>query len=355
MKQIYSIQAARGIAAWMVVAFHMRFIEGKYISAAILPDIFSYGMLGVDVFFVISGFVMVHATAGMRRGIFPSFQFLWRRVVRVYPPYWFYSALLLPVLAVAPSMINAAQGGEVSLLHSFLLLPDDKLPLLPVGWSLIFEMWFYLVFAILLLAPPRMMPVFLIMWSGGVVFGSGTDGLSPAGQLVTSPYTLEFIAGCVGASTFRYISVKSAAASIALGVLGISVVFAVVPETHEAVTIWRCVSVGGCVALVLSGAAALERDGVLAIDRWFRWTGDISYSLYLSHILVLSVLGRLWFAVIGGAGYGASGVAAFWVAAVVAVALCAHFSFRYLERPILGLFRRPQAGARLAPGSQQTS
>ncbi|WP_144706695.1 acyltransferase family protein [Aminobacter sp. J44] len=119
MKQLSSIQAARGIAAWMVVAYHMLAIEKKYVSAALLPEIFAKGMLGVDVFFVISGFVMVHSTMGSPRGLPSAYHFLARRVIRVYPPYWFYSLLLVPVFLVAPQIINSAQGNDVSLLNSF--------------------------------------------------------------------------------------------------------------------------------------------------------------------------------------------------------------------------------------------
>ena len=65
MNKIQNIQALRGIAVLLVVVFHLTFIETKYGGpATLLPDFFTYGMSGVDMFFVISGFVMVAVTRG---------------------------------------------------------------------------------------------------------------------------------------------------------------------------------------------------------------------------------------------------------------------------------------------------
>ena len=84
MPQLRTIQVARGIAANLVVFSHLFLVETKYTAAGVLPAFTLYGIAGVDLFFVLSGFIMV-AVAG--RDIGPI-EFLWRRATRIYPTYW---------------------------------------------------------------------------------------------------------------------------------------------------------------------------------------------------------------------------------------------------------------------------
>ena len=140
MSQLRTIQMARGVAANLVVFSHLFFVESKYTAAGVLPAFTLYGIAGVDLFFVLSGFIMV-AVAG--RDIGPI-EFLWRRATRVYPTYWLISLAVLAVAIVAPAIVNSSIQVPISLWRSFLLIPDRTLPLLAVGWTLVHEMYFYL-------------------------------------------------------------------------------------------------------------------------------------------------------------------------------------------------------------------
>jgi peptidoglycan/LPS O-acetylase OafA/YrhL len=95
MNKFLSIQALRGIAALGVVAFHSLSIEQKYSNGdSLLPDFFRLGQSGVDLFFVISGFVMVTVTKERFKINGESMRFLWGRLSRIYPTYWFYFLLV---------------------------------------------------------------------------------------------------------------------------------------------------------------------------------------------------------------------------------------------------------------------
>ncbi|MEA2116633.1 MAG: acyltransferase, partial [Thermodesulfobacteriota bacterium] len=135
--RIKNIQALRGVAVLLVVFFHMVTIEKKYGGTnTLLSDYFQFGMFGVDLFFVISGFVMVTVSRGKFQQPRQAATFLYHRISRIYPMYWFYSLLVLAVFLLQPSFVNSSQFGQVNILASFLLLPQKHLPLLMVGWTL---------------------------------------------------------------------------------------------------------------------------------------------------------------------------------------------------------------------------
>ena len=84
MARLLTLQVTRGVAANLVVLSHLSVIEAKYTGGQLLPTFSLYGIAGVDIFFVLSGFIMV-VMAGKGIG---AIQFLWRRAARIYPPYW---------------------------------------------------------------------------------------------------------------------------------------------------------------------------------------------------------------------------------------------------------------------------
>lgn len=150
----------RGIAAWSVVFTHIQqsYFMGK--SDNIFLVFFGdYGGFGVDVFFVLSGFVMAlvsnkYLTSGISFGI--------NRFYRLIPIYWFYTFLLVASILVLPSGTYLTWWKDLSLLKSLLFIPNINpnghgyYPTLYVGWTLIFEMFFYFIFStVLMLKLPR--------------------------------------------------------------------------------------------------------------------------------------------------------------------------------------------------------
>ena len=141
------IQALRGFAVLGVVAFHSMSIEKKYSGGdLLLPDFLLLGQSGVDLFFVISGFVMVTVTMGRFVRDREMQRFLWGRFTRIYPTYWFYFFLTAVVYFIKPSWVNSLYGHQAELFTSFLLFPNQQ-PLVMVAWSLSHELWFYSIFA----------------------------------------------------------------------------------------------------------------------------------------------------------------------------------------------------------------
>jgi peptidoglycan/LPS O-acetylase OafA/YrhL len=218
--KIQNLQALRGVAVLLVLLRHVAVMEAKYgRHCHLLPDFVSAGTAGVDLFFVISGFIMVETSRGRHQTPGAFGDFLYRRATRIYPLYWIFSLAVLCVWVVQPSWVNSSAGSRVDLAASFLLLPQSLLPLLGQGWTLTHEIYFYLGFAFSLLLPARRLPCFLGAWAAGLLVGwwlvwphLPTTGLA-AIRLVFHPLTAEFLLGGASALLVRATSLRAAVVS----------------------------------------------------------------------------------------------------------------------------------------------
>jgi peptidoglycan/LPS O-acetylase OafA/YrhL len=194
MARLQTLQVTRGVAANLVVLSHLSIIEAKYTGGQVLPAFSLYRIAGVDIFFVLSGFIMV-VVAGKGIG---AIQFVWRRAARIYPPYWVVSLVVLATSLIEPAWVNSSIQGPISLWRSFLLVPGSTLPLLAVGWTLIHEVFFYLVFAIFL---ALRIPILTGLLGWGlvllllIIIGGDYVTSFPLGRVWTNPLTAEFITG----------------------------------------------------------------------------------------------------------------------------------------------------------------
>ena len=214
--KLQSIQALRGLAALLVALFHLNILELQSIADNGLAEpgwvggLFYNGYAGVDLFFVISGFVMVFVTRNGMTGPGRAADFLFARVTRIYPVWWaFAGSMTIYVIAAhgfsgqSPAWLKAANGQPVIpyLVKSFLLIPQPTFPILNVGWTLVHEVYYYLVFTLFMLMPRRMLPVLLAGWATAVIVGTAMGYSHPAAtswlSLALHPMTLEFILGAL--------------------------------------------------------------------------------------------------------------------------------------------------------------
>lgn len=211
--KLQSIQILRGFAALLVVIYHIRAMEALAIAhnglteLPLLNGLITNGYAGVDLFFVISGFIMVHVTTGVRAGVKSALDFLFARVTRIYPIWWIFAAVMTAMFIVYNGLGFGAGWERVSqgqpltpyMIKSFLLAPQPAHPVLGVGWTLVHEMYFYLVFTLFLLVPRRFWHWGLLVW-GAAIVGASFVGLTKpfAGDvsaLIFYPMTMEFIMG----------------------------------------------------------------------------------------------------------------------------------------------------------------
>ena len=300
--RIKSIQALRGVAIVLVVCFHLAALEGKYGRGdMICPDFLKAGASGVDFFFVISGLVLTLSSRNLGGGFSAGLRFLGDRLTRIFPLYWVYSLTTLGIYLIKPSWVNAMEQHQVNLLASFLLLPQDRLPLLAVGWVLIHQMYFYLGFAFLNTISPKNRGALLALWAvlaaGGAFLVSSPGPSFSWSWIAVHPLTLEFIGGgFIGLALLngRY---RFGWASLVLGLAiwtGAAILVFGMGQ-RPLPTGWERLAWFGLPALlIVYGVVALEFQGGFRRPAFLQALGDASYSIYLSHILVLSGLGRLW-------------------------------------------------------------
>jgi exopolysaccharide production protein ExoZ len=290
-----NVQALRAIAALLVVVVHAYAVESTYLPGR--PWTTPYhilGTYGVDLFFVISGVVMLVSTASWFGQTSAPRRFLLRRATRIYPPYWIVTALVLVAFLLVPSAAGMHRSARPDVLLSFLALPQQGEPLLVVGWTLSYELAFYAVFAVALRFERRYLPVVTAVWLLAVVLiGALGPHANPWVRVLGSWFNLEFAFGmAIGTLVLREMTV----APRALFALAVALVVAVCVATaysgreYFEIAWWRPWAVGLPMALLVYASLGLERGGMLA-PRWLRAQGDASYALYLWHVPLIGAIG----------------------------------------------------------------
>lgn len=283
---IGGLQMLRGVAATLVVLFHL---QAAAVAEGHDPGILAWfegGEVGVDVFFVLSGFVIFHAVQG--RSDMTAGRFLRQRFWRIVPPYWAVLALTLVALLGLGLMRGdwSDWPSAWTLVVSVLLLPlPDQV--MAVAWTLTVEGLFYLVFAATYFRwGARGAITALAIWSA-VTLGLKLVhlGLPPEFGLILYSGVMEFLFGGLIALAVGRGWRAGAVPAVILGVLGL----AVVVSGHVSINLGRTWVAGLPAAALVYGLAA----GNWRVPQWTLVWGEASYLLYLVHLLVFSVAGTL--------------------------------------------------------------
>ena len=334
-EKLASIQYLRALAALLVVFHHARNVHPWLYNP--LAG-FGLAQCGVDVFFVISGFVMYSAARHEAAG-----EFLRRRLIRIVPLYWVATLVSAPLILLNH---GSALDGELvrHVAQSFLFIPHyspehggEIWPLLVVGWSLNYEMFFYLVFAAGI-AAKRLVGVTTVTLGLLVVAGLLVRSSNALWRTYTDPLLLEFLAGvmlAVGRERLRAIDLSWL---LPLGILALGLSTLVKPP--------QVVAWGAPAAMIVAGAIALETRGRLPKMRWLEVLGDASYAIYLFQVIC-----------IGGVGLGLQRLPVhgplqlgLMISACLASSVAAGVAIHYgLERPLL----RRLSGRRQPPARRE--
>ena len=339
-RKLISVQALRGIAVLLVLFFHLTEVRRHYFGMPFSSNFSSFGNAGVDLFFVISGFVVVGVARRIEgTGARGALEFMYDRAARIYPIYWIYSLVLIIPFILNPALVNSLtrMHGAGDYLRSFLLLPNATSPVLLVGWTLVFEVFFYAVLAAMLLTRAPIAAT-LVSWTAALVIcnvgWTGTvDALTkPVLALVSSPLSLEFVMGAaVSYALFRPLRKRGAGLLVVLAVILIAVLCFTLDLPREDINPWfRTLVYGPIGVILLIGAVSLEEYFHFRYFAWLIAIGDASYSIYLSHTLILSAAGRL----LGESPLRVWGTASS-IALAAACLILGLWSYKYLEKPLL--------------------
>ncbi len=365
--RLESIQVMRGIAAFLVLIFHMdaMFREGAPRSKEVFA-FWSRGFAGVDMFFVISGFIMVYVTQSFMPSIKAAVAFFYDRVTRIYPLWWLSAFIMMAYFYTAYGQVAApdkASGSAVlpHIVKSLLLLPQEADPVLGVGWTLIHEMLFYILFAIGLIFSRKVLPLWLIVWAAIIIACGLTMDILPGRaktmpQLFISPLNLEFIMGAFIALWMARSNVPGSGSNslrVSTIIFGLGLVFFMIAMLSHvggkgSEFTWKRVGTYGLpCAMMIMGIVGLERHGKLSFPKFLIRLGDWSYSLYLLHIIVLLSLKRIWIKIspylpeaLRWAQKGWLDNAAYIVTGILATIIVSALCYRLFEKPSLRILRR---------------
>ena len=296
---VWALQILRFVAASMVLVSHLNHevSQRPALARGFAPFAPVWWAGGVDVFFVISGFIMYHIAADQFGRPDATRRFVERRLVRLVPPYWAFTLLALVAMALVPGQMAHNRLSAAQVIGSFMfwpvLAPDGRpTPVLILGWTLEFEMLFYAVFALGLRWPHRRGLAVIALVLAGLALIGLSPGLPMPLRFWANPIVLEFLLGILIAMVFRRGIRLPAAAALAL-VLGgiIALVWVQAMGWPGVAWVWRFAWAGLPSAAVATGLALVRMPPVPPrLLRPMVVLGDASYALYLSHPFTLSLV-----------------------------------------------------------------
>ena len=339
------VDALRGIAATSVVLYHLYKQNLLRYARAPFPEpfhvVFANGYLGVYIFFVLSGFVIAYSTRGYR--ITPGFvgRFALRRSLRLDPPYW---ASIIAAILIAVVGNRALHGLERTAVptagavvaHVFYIQGLVHVPnILGVFWTLCLEIQFYLLYVILLgvaqRAGDRRWAVFGPVLLIALIVGSGAVPLENTIGLWAWPF---FFAGAI---TCWYVE-----KDVSAGVWGAVMLATCACAVHDPARTGVALATAGALAIAASShtAAGVSRLEALSLGPVFQYLGKISYSLYLTHLLVGSKSARLAIRVLHVKHLGYPAMIAILLGCLAVSIVVAHVMYVVVERTAVKLSKR---------------
>jgi peptidoglycan/LPS O-acetylase OafA/YrhL len=309
--KLLSIQALRGLAAVLVVYTHA-IVHQKLlgIGDSVQQNFYflqDFGAVGVDIFFVISGFIITIVSPKFIRE-FGVQDFLVKRFIRIAPIYWLLTLVeLLNSLIQHPDRVNTA-----SVIKSITFLPFfDKesfvLPVLNLGWTLSFEVYFYTIVGLFLLTKRKNFIVYAIAFIFTLIcIGSFSEEVaSPFFKFITNPMSLEFVLGCligliyqadirprpIVSSGLIILALLSLGSTLILGYGDISPAGNILNGNAAStrVLLWGIPS-----AALVAGMLFAESNNSLKPQKYTVLFGDASYSIYLTHYFSLTIFDKIW-------------------------------------------------------------
>lgn len=355
-QRLDSLQALRFLAAFLVLCGHLvqEGVEFGFLPEAALGWLVYFPWAaGVDIFFVISGFIMFYIASGEFGKTGAQGRFLKRRIVRLAPLYWLFTLAMLAAILLFPTRIANSAIDWVHVAASFAFIPwqngqELTQPVLALGWTLNYEMFFYILFSFALILPVRAGVLAL----GGVLLGLSLLHMAVPATMVqahfwTNPIILEFLLGILLAAGFISgwrMTRDMATIGIITGLIGLTLGSILALDLVD----WRFALHGLPAALIVMSAVCLTLEPTNVGSKILVRLGDASYALYLSHPfsvnIVALIVGKL------GVGFG-------WLFLPVGLAtalLASLVVFLIIERPLLGWLkrRRNSSQTRTAAGAE---
>ena len=275
------IQVMRFVAAALVLITHATFYVHERVDGGV--PVWHFGEIGVPIFFVISGIVMVISSVSLPSDTAGAREFMARRLLRILPLYWLVTFAKVAIALAVPSVINHNHFDLGHAVKSFLFIPaynqdGDIRPIHGVGWTLLHEMFFYVVFATMMLLRTRPALSASALILALYVVGRLAQPHDAVLSVMTSSVNLYFILGMlIGAAAVRSLTGRGPRPSWVLAGLAVFALVKWFAPPGAGIPLDPVVPLVGCAMLVLAHCK---------MPKFLSWPvalGDSSYALYLFH------------------------------------------------------------------------
>lgn len=297
-KSLNLIQSFRGLAAILVLIHHGAKIGRDYVGYEYLGNIFRVGWIGVDFFFVLSGFIIYYAhfhDLGQRH---KALDFYKKRLFRVFPVYWFVTTVLVIMFFSVPEWGIGYETQLDVIIKSYILFPQPHDPILNVGWTLVYEMYFYLLFGLLIFFKSNISKVLIFSWITGVFVNS--FGILNFNNFylsfIFSNYNLEFLMGCLIGNLVLKVKLNQSHVYLimSIGILGIGLgAYFHLSGYLERYSTESMLVFGSTFSMLVLAAAKLDMSRKITIPSIFLIIGNASYSIYLTHFYLFVFIFKL--------------------------------------------------------------
>jgi exopolysaccharide production protein ExoZ len=348
VSKLAPIQILRAFAALCVVVFHAESdaaVVGARLGTGFVRSDALPWLAGVDIFFVISGFIMVYASSRWFGSARAPRVFLAHRIARIVPLYWATMIVYLAVVLLAPLLLNSEYLAPRFVIASFLFIPaarPDGLvqPLYSLGWTLNYEMFFYALFAIAIAFPRRLsVPTLIATLILLVLFGNAFAPLPQPLAFWSDPIILEFAFGMALGWASAEGFFLNRPARLAFALAGLALMAVDLSRPWE-LALPRPLAYGLPATFLVASAALASPERRSAENPLIRWgvvLGDASYALYLLHPFVIRALRELVTRTAIAAQIGPWGFVVVSILCAAVAAICVN---RVFERPITRAARR---------------
>jgi len=283
---IHNIQMLRAIAALLVVLHHF-YPHYQAMGGTLSPvtTLSAWGFVGVDIFFVISGFIMAYTTFNKERTFDNAKRFFKHRLFRIYLGYWpFFFAMLLLMGVKNPQKLS-----ELDIVGSFFLSNADMFHLLlPVSWSLSFELYFYLLFLFCFLFSKEqlywILPIFIALLFFAILYIHFHPQIPQ--NFFYSPFLLEFFGGV---ALYMYRAYLMKIWIFVLGILIAIFAYRYGAELDARNGLLRVAAFGTGAFFVVLCALIAEKRAIYSAGKSMEAIGNASFTIYLSHLLFLEL------------------------------------------------------------------
>lgn len=303
-KNLQLIQMLRGIASILVVLYHITVNFSETFNQSFFFNIFDFGGSGVDVFFVLSGFIIAYANKDLVAQPTKTVTFLKRRFIRIFPIYWIIITVFLLIQLALPLYYKTHfELSTFNFFSTYLLLPNHIM-INGVSWSLTNELFFYLLFTLAILIPVKKYSLYLLLAYFVLLLVVAIAGLNLTGGndyigLLFFPMNIEFLLGVFIVLIVDKISKRWVWPLLVAGIglfltgaylfdHGINII-----SNQSSQVLYRVVLFGFPSFLVILALVKMEINDTIQVKKIFLYLGDASYSIYLIHLPLVAAFYKI--------------------------------------------------------------